>query len=163
MGTDNKLILFKIRIDGLFCAVPNKHRTMELTVDNNEITDRELLIILNEAMCKMTLDKRRVTKFDNKKFEQFHLGKRDDKAKTTPIKIEIFGKYSDEPNPERIILVKNNTLFWDDFGIVMYENLCLTRNRLSETMSREDMSKLADKYKIHNLGMLPDEDPFETR
>lgn len=163
---------FKLSIEGTYCDVPHEDRKMEVFVDtvdkDNPITDIDILIICNEICCFIRNKLRKSMKPKEfaeleKKFEKFHFGGVTEKSVLRQAKMTIWGYYCEEKHPERKLNYSLESLTEGQAQILLYEILSSMRNKLSETMTREQLHDVAIKFNIQNLGMLKDEMPFVTR
>jgi len=163
---------FKLEVKGKYCDAPHSDRLMVLNIDDldadNLLTDIDVLVICNEISC--TINRRLKSVMTNDEFEKmddmyhnFHFGYVDETAKLKDINICISGTYCEEINPKRNLEYTLGGLSEIRASIVLFEVMCVLRNNLSKTMSRMELSHIAEKFKIYNFGMTEDEEPFVTR
>jgi hypothetical protein len=165
---------FKITIEGTYCEVPHPDRLIKLCDDSEtqdeqlKLTDIDTMVICNEVLCKITrrlqsvMTKQEIKK-QQKNFDRFHLGVVTGKEKLKDIKIEISGNYCEGFKVGRIIRYNLTMLSDSQTNILLYEAICLMRNNLSKTMTRDELSEIANKFMIFNFGMLKGEEPFILR
>lgn len=160
-----------IEIKGKFCEVPHDDRIIELydCSDSCDLTDIDVFIVIHECSCNLKNKMNKVMRYAEmksfmKRCEKYFIGTPNLKSKLKEFSIKITGEYNELPNPNRKLVMSNDgTLTNGEIHMVLYDLLCVLRNQLSKTISRKDLSILAEKHNINGLGMRFDEDPFVTR
>jgi len=166
---------FTINIEGKYCEVPHEDRKLMLYNDSDEnLEDKEkltmvdILIICHEVLCNLKRKMQKVMtksemKNHSRNYERYHFGKSTGNEKLKEVKILISGVYCEEFNIERNIHYKFDMLPDGQAIFVLVEVICVIRNTLSETMTREQLAEIAVKHEIYDFGMRKEEEPFETR
>jgi len=163
---------FKLEISGDFCDVPHPDRKMLLFVDGeekgNELTTIDVLVICHEICINIRNRLQKIMpkseqKEQGKKFDKYFFGKVTDKDKLRKVKIIITGIYYEEFTPERYLKYTIDNLTEGQANLILFDTVCVARNQLLETMTRDEISDIAEKHKIYNFGMVKNESPFATR
>lgn len=166
---------FKISIEGKYCEVPHKDRLIMLYNDSEkniapelELTPVDVMVICHEICCfikrrlQSVMTKEEVQK-QGRNFDRYFFGTPTGKEKLKEIKILIKGDYCEEFCDERNMTYTIDALSESQANIILYDLICTMRNNLATTMTRDELTALAEKYKIENFGMLKNEIPFESR
>lgn len=166
---------FKLTIEGKFCEVPHKDRLFKLyddsendIADDLKLTSVDAMVICHEISCFI---KRRLqlvmttqeAKSQGKKFERYHFGKSTGKETLVDFKILISGFYCEDFREGRKLEYKLESMTEGRANLMLYEIVCVYRNQLATTMTREQLTEIAKKHNIQNFGMLEGEVPFDIR
>lgn len=166
---------FKITIEGKFCEAPHKDRLFMLYDDSDKNLSDELkldsidvMVICHEISCFIKRKLQKVMtneeiKNEAKKFNRYHFGKSTGNEKLVDFKISISGFYCEDFREGRKLEYKLESLTEGRANLMLYEIVCVFRNELSKTMSRQELTNIAIKHKIENFGMLEGEVPFDIR
>ena len=164
---------FIINIEGKYCEVPHKDRKILLYDDSDEnIEDEKKLtlidnmIICHEVLCNLKRKMQKVMTSSEMKnharnYERYHFGKSNGNEKLRDVKIHIEGVYCEEFDINRKIKYNFEMLPDGQAIYVLVEVVCVIRNKLAKTMTREQLAEIAVKHEIYDFGMRKEEEPFE--
>lgn len=170
----DQLIPFKIKIHGKHSDMPHPFRIVKIEVEPVDFDDLKLMVVLYNCFNKVKTEYLEGFPEEDRNnemqriaglFTDYHIGTK--RKSLINIEIEILGLYCENPHPERYLvfhIIKGEYgLKGSSMQVLMYEMLCVLRNKISKNMSRKELAIFAQKYNISSLGMLPEEKPFVTR